>query len=139
MTEMNEHRLDDPGRDDAVVTRSEEQLRIYTRRRETRRARLVKDVEVETQTRTVEVRHERVRVEIKPIVEGDSGRSPSTAGSAAGGEGWLVLYDEEVVVQTRWVPRERVRLTTRTVTEDREISEDLRSERIELDEPTHGG
>jgi stress response protein YsnF len=50
-----------------------------------------------------------------------------------------VLYDEEIVVQTRWVARERVRLATRAVIEDREISEDLRREQIEIDATTQRG
>lgn len=53
-----------------VVTRSEEELRIITRRRETQRARLIKYVEPEPQTSTVELRRERVRVEYEPISEG---------------------------------------------------------------------
>jgi stress response protein YsnF len=85
------------------------------------------------------VRHEQVRVEFEPIIEGDLEHdSPTVTTSAAGGQ-WLVLYDEEVSVQTRWVPRERVRLGIETVIEDWEISEDLRSERIEIDDTPHGG
>ncbi len=120
---------------DVVVTRSEEELRITTHRRETRRARLVKYVETETQTTTVEVRHERARVEYEPISED----ARQAAGSAPSRDRWLVLYDEEIVVQTRWVARERVRLATHSVIEDREISEDLRREQLEIDETTHGG
>ncbi len=44
----------------------------------------------------------------------------------------MVIYQEEVVVQTRWVATERVRLAVQSVTEHREISEELRRERIEL-------
>lgn len=122
---------------DAVVTRSEEELRIITHRRATQRARLIKYVETEPQTRTVEVRHERVRVEYEPISD-DAQQAPA-AGSAPSADRWLVLYDEEIVVQTRWVARERVRLATHSVTEDREISEDLRREQIAIDDTTHGG
>jgi stress response protein YsnF len=139
MTDINRHREppDDPDRDEATLVRSEEELRVSTRRRRTQRARLVKHVEIEL--RTVEVRHEQVRVEFEPIIEGDLEHdSPTVTTSAAGGQ-WLVLYDEEVSVQTRWVPRERVRLGIETVIEDWEISEDLRSERIEIDDTPHGG
>jgi stress response protein YsnF len=44
----------------------------------------------------------------------------------------MILYDEEVVVTTRRVPRERVRLRTHTITEDREITERLRKEQIDV-------
>jgi uncharacterized protein (TIGR02271 family) len=119
-----------------VVTRSEEELRITTHRRETQRARLIKYVETETQTTTVEVRHERARVEYEPISE-DVRQEPPAAGSASSDDRWLVLYDEEVVVQTRWVARERVRLATQSVIEDREISEDVRREQFDADMTRH--
>ena len=112
---------------DAVLTRSEEQLRITTHRRATQRARLTRYVETETVTRTVEVRHEQVRVDYEPVAS----QADEPTGSADG-RGWLVLYDEEIVLTTRRVPRERVRLRTHSVTEEREITEGLRSERIEL-------
>ena len=116
---------------DGAMTRSEEELYISTRRRESRVARLARYVETETVTRTVEVRHEQVRVEYAPITtDGDDPAIP-TSGLTAGGQ-WMVLYDEEVVVTTRRVPRERVRLQVHTVTEDREVSEALRKERIEV-------
>ena len=120
------------GRDgDLVVTRSEEELWIATYRRETERARLKRYVETETVTRTVEVRHEQVRLEYEAISASDELDRPATQ-SAAGADGWMVLYDEEVVLTTRRVPRERVRLRTHTVTEDRGISEPLRKEQIEV-------
>ena len=118
---------------EAVFTRSEEELWITTHRRETQRARLVKHVETETETRTVKVRHEQVRVEYEPIIEGDA-TAPPSAQATSSGERWLVLYDEEVVIQTRWVPRERVRLAVRSVIQDREVSEDLRRERFVMDD-----
>jgi uncharacterized protein (TIGR02271 family) len=123
---------------DAVLTRSEEELWIATVRRETQRARLTRYVETETVTKTVEVRHEQVRVEYQPVLAAGELERPA-AGSAAGGEGWVVLYDEEVVLTTRRVPRERVRLRTHTVTEDREITERLRKEQIEVTDPRRHG
>ena len=119
---------------DGVVTRSEEELWIATYRRETQRARLTRYVETETVTKTVEVRHEQVRVEYEPVLAGDE-LDRSATGPAAHDEGWVVLYDEEVVMTTRRVPRERVRLRTHTVTEDREITERLRKEQIEVNDP----
>jgi len=37
------------------------------------------------------------------------------------------------VVEKRAVPKERVRLDTETVTEDRQVSEEVRKEQIEVD------
>lgn len=110
MTDLNHpygRQPSDAPQPDAVITRSEEELRIITHRREAQRARLIKYVETEPQTRTVEVRHERVRVEYQSI--SDDARQASAAGWAPSGDRWPVLYDEEIVVQTRWVARERVR------------------------------
>jgi uncharacterized protein (TIGR02271 family) len=121
--------------DDAVKTRSEEELWIATVRRETQRARLTRYVETETVTKSVEVRHEQVRVEYEPVLAGDE-LDRSATEPTAHDEGWVVLYDEEVVMTTRRVPRERVRLRTHTVTEGREITERLRKERIEVNDPT---
>ena len=123
--------------DDAVVTRSEEELRITTHRRETQIAHLTRFVETETVTRTVEVRHEQVRIDYEPISSGEDGGRAAT-GSGVGGERWMVLYDEEVVVTTRRVPRERVRLRTHAVTEDHDISERLRKEKIEVSDRDPG-
>ena len=120
-------------REDVLVTRSEEELRISTHRRESGRARLVKYVETETVTRTVELRREQVRVEYEALADSDfdpGAVEPSAAGARDAGASWMVLYDEEVVLTTRRVPRERVRLRTKSVTEEREISEMVRKEKL---------
>src|SRR5215217_7902085 len=45
----------------------------------------------------------------------------------------VTLREEEVVVGKRAVPRERVRLDTETVTDERQVSEEVRKEQIEVD------
>jgi stress response protein YsnF len=45
----------------------------------------------------------------------------------------VVLHEEEPVVEKRAVPKERVRLEKDTVTDEREISEDVRKERIDTE------
>ena len=45
----------------------------------------------------------------------------------------LTLYEEEVVVTKRVVPRERVRIHREVVTEQQRISDELRKERIEVE------
>ena len=127
---------DAPGRADiAAVTRSEEELRISTVRLERQRARLTKFVEAETETRTIEVLHDQVRIEYEPISE-PRGANQRAQRSEDGGEGWMVLYDEEVVMTTRRIPRERVRLKTHLITEQVEVREQLRKEHIEIQKPT---
>lgn len=52
----------------------------------------------------------------------------------------IVLYEEEVVVTKRIVPRERIRLRREAVVEHREVQAQARSERVELvtDHDDHG-
>jgi stress response protein YsnF len=45
--------------------------------------------------------------------------------------GRFVLHEEEPVVEKRAVPKERVRLEKDTVTDEREVTEEVRKERIE--------
>ena len=44
-----------------------------------------------------------------------------------------MLHEDEVVVDKQTVAKERVRMGTETVSEDREISEEVRKEQIETD------
>ena len=119
---------------DGVLTRSEEELRIATHRREIGRARLTRYIETETETISVPVRREQVRIEYASSFDGDASRARPASEPTADGERWLVLYDEEVVVQTRWVARERVRLATHSFVEEREVSESLRKEQIAFED-----
>jgi uncharacterized protein (TIGR02271 family) len=119
-----------PTTDDAM-TRSEEELRVGTQTRERGRARLRKYVVTETQQVTVPVSREEVRVEREPIT--DANLDAATSGPAISEEEHEVtLREEEVVVDKRAVPKERVRLDTETVTEERQVSEDVRKEQIEV-------
>jgi uncharacterized protein (TIGR02271 family) len=119
-----------PTTDDAM-TRSEEELRVGTQTRERGRARLRKYVTTETQTVTVPVSREEVRVEREPITDANLGDATSGP-DISEEEHEITLREEEVVVDKRAVPKERVRLDTETVTEERQVSEDLRKEQIEV-------
>ena len=120
-----------PSTDDAM-TRSEEELRVGTRARERGRARLRKYVVTEEQQVTVPVQREEVRVEREPI--SDANLDAATSGPAISeDEHEVTLREEEVVVDKRAVPKERVRLDTETVTEERHVADDVRKERIEVE------
>jgi uncharacterized protein (TIGR02271 family) len=120
-----------PTTDDAM-TRSEEELRVGTQTRERGRARLRKYVTTEQQQVTVPVQREEVRVEREPIT--DANRDAATSGPAISEEEHEVtLREEEVVVDKRAVPKERVRLDKDTVTEERQVSEEVRKEQIQVD------
>jgi uncharacterized protein (TIGR02271 family) len=121
-----------PTTDDAM-TRSEEELAVGTETRERGRARLRKYVTTEQQQLTVPVQREELRVEREPIT--DANLDAATSGPAISEEEHEVtLHEETPVVDKRAVPRERVRLEKDTVTEERQVSEDLRKEQIQVDD-----
>lgn len=121
-----------PATDDAM-TRSEEELHVGTVRREAGRARLRKYVVTENVTTTVPVRREEVRVEREPISE--SNIDAAMASAALSEEVHeVVLHQEEPVVGTETVPKERVRLSKETLATEEQVSADLRKEQIEIEE-----
>ena len=123
-----------PTTDDAM-TRSEEHLDVGTQQVEAGRARLRKYVVTEQQTVTVPVSHEEVRVEREPIT--DANRSDAVDGPAISEEEHeVVLHAEQPVVTTEAVPVERVRLGTETVTEQQQVSGEVRKEQIEVHDGT---
>ena len=117
---------------DSAMTRSEEQLHVGTEKVETGRARLRKRVVTETETRTVPVSHEELRVEREPITDGNLGASLDGP-AISEEEHEVVLTAERPVVAKETVPVERVRLDKETVTEQAQVSEDVRKERIDLE------
>jgi uncharacterized protein (TIGR02271 family) len=121
-----------PTADDAV-TRSEEELHVGTQARERGRARLRKYVTTEQQQVSVPVRREEVRVEREPIT--DANLDAATSGpDISEEEHEVTLHEETPVVEKRVVPRERVRLDTETVTEQRQVGEEVRKEQIQVDD-----
>ena len=121
-----------PTTDDAM-TRSEEELRVGTTQRERGRVRLRKHVTTEQVTTTVPVQREEVRLEREPIT--DVNIDAATSGPAISEEEHEVtLHEETPVVEKRVVPRERVRLDTDTVTEQRQVGDEVRKEQIEVDD-----
>lgn len=125
------------GRGGEAMTRSEEELRVGTERREVGRARLRKYVVTEMVTKTVPVQREEVRIEREPITDADRDQALSGA-EITESEHEVVLHEEEPVVEKRTVPKERVRLEKDSVTDEREVSEEVRKEQIEsegVDDP----
>jgi len=120
-----------PTTDDAM-TRSEEELRVGTERREAGRARLRKYVVTEEVTKTVPVQREEVRVEREPITEDNVDRAMDGP-AISEEEHEVVLHEEEPVVEKRAVPKERVRLEKDARTDEETVSEEVRRERIEAE------
>jgi len=120
-----------PTTDDAM-TRSEEEVAVGTRQRESGRVRLRKYVTTENVQQTVPVQREEVRVEREPITDGnvdDALDGPEISDE----EHEVVLHEEEAVVEKRTVPKERVRLDKETVVDETQVSEEVRKEQIDVE------
>ena len=128
------HDTSGPTTDDAM-TRSEERLSVGTTTEETGRARLRKYVVSENVTQTVPVSHEEVRLEREPITDANVGNAMDGP-AISEEEHEVTLHAERAVVEKEAVPVERVRLDKTTVTEQEQVSADLRKEEIEVDGAT---
>jgi uncharacterized protein (TIGR02271 family) len=118
---------------DDAMTRSEEELRVGTAEREAGRARLRKFVVEDEVTRTVPVRREEVRVEREPITDANADDAMSGQ-EISESEHEVVLHEEQPVTEKRAVPKERVRLDKDVKTDEREVSDTVRKEQLEVDE-----
>ncbi|GAA3387187.1 PRC and DUF2382 domain-containing protein [Streptomyces roseoviridis] len=117
---------------DDAMTRSEEEMHVGTERVETGHVRLRKYVVTEEVQQTVPVRHEEVRLEREPITEAN--REEALSGpDISEAEHEVVLHEERPVVETRAVPKERVRLRTDEVTDEETVSGEIRKERIDVE------
>ncbi|MFJ2647468.1 DUF2382 domain-containing protein [Streptomyces sp. NPDC087420] len=112
------------------MIRSEEELHVGTVEREVGTARLRKVVVTENVTTSVPISHEEVRVIHEPIDPTSDGASRPNIGEA---ETRVTLHAEQPVIRKETVAVERVRLETEKVTEEREVSSDVRKEQIEYD------
>jgi uncharacterized protein (TIGR02271 family) len=117
---------------DSAMTRSEEEVNVGTREREKGRARLRKYVVTEEVTKTVPVRKEKAVLEREPITEGnvdDAMDGPAISDE----EHEVTLSEEEVVVEKKAVPKERVRLDKETEVTEERVTEEVRKEQIEAE------
>jgi uncharacterized protein (TIGR02271 family) len=125
------HDTSGPTTDDAM-TRSEEEVSVGTRQRESGRVRLRKYVVTEEVTKKVPVKREKVKLEREPIT--DENVDKATAGPEISDEEHeVVLHEEEAVVEKRTVPKERVRLGKEVEQGEEQISEEVRKEQIETE------
>lgn len=118
------------------MIRSEEQLQVGTEEYESGKARLHKYVVTENVTRTVPVSHEEVHMVREPLQPGDKG----TRADIHEQDVEVTLHAERATMRKESVPVERVRLETERVTEQKEVSAELRKEQIDYaDGTTEGG
>jgi uncharacterized protein (TIGR02271 family) len=114
------------------VLRSEERLRADIETVETGRVRLRKYVVTSEQKITVPIRHEEVHVTREPVTSGEA-RTDAEIGEE---ECEVILHEERPVVVKEIVPVERVSLDTTTIRENREVSDTVRREEVEIDDGT---
>jgi uncharacterized protein (TIGR02271 family) len=123
------HDTSGPNTDDAM-TRSEERLHVGTEQVEGGRARLRKYVVTENVSTTVPVSHEEARIIREPITDANRDQALS-GGDITSEEHEVILKAERPVVEKETVPVERVKLATETVTEQVQMDETVRKERID--------
>jgi uncharacterized protein (TIGR02271 family) len=98
-----------------ALTRSEEELEVVT----------------EQQHRTVPVEREELRVQREPITAGEGDRDAELSAD----ERTIELREEQPVVNKRVVPKERVRIGKEVVRDQEHVSEPVRKEQVEVDQP----
>jgi uncharacterized protein (TIGR02271 family) len=116
--------------DDDTLVRSEEELEVGTRQARRGRAGVRKRVETEQVERTVPVEREELRVEREPIPPGERGLA-----EVGEDETTIELHEERPVVDKQVVPKERVRVGKEVVTDQERVSEEVRKEAIDVDDP----
>lgn len=117
---------------DDAMTRSEERLNVSTQRREAGKVRLRKYVVTEQQHVTVPLSHEEATLIREPIT--DANRDKAMDGpeiTEAVHE--VELTAERPVVTKDTVAVERIHINKETVTEQQQVTEQVRKEQIELD------
>jgi uncharacterized protein (TIGR02271 family) len=127
----------------AEVVRSEERLDVVTTSEVIGRVRVAKRVITEERVVTVSVRREELVVEELPVdPEGPHGSLVTErSGTASDGDGTAApviemwLSEEEVEVQTRIVPKRRVRVFVDTVTDMIDVSGTVAREVVDVDGP----
>jgi uncharacterized protein (TIGR02271 family) len=120
---------------DASMTRSEEELAVSTARRPSQLVRLRKHIVTENKTVTVPVQHEELRIEREPITDAAAGEANPGAPLSEDAQD-MTLSEEQVVVEKKIVPKERVRIGKDVVTEQQEVSQDVRREQIDIERET---
>jgi uncharacterized protein (TIGR02271 family) len=118
------------------MIRSEEQLHVGTEAYESGTARLHKYVVTENVTRTVPVTHEEVRLVREPLQPGEK---PTERAAIREQDVEVTLHAERPTTRKETVAVERVRMETKKVTEQKEVSAELRKEQIDYADDTGMG
>ena len=114
-----------------ALTRSEEELEVDTKQVPRGQAGVRKRVVTQQQHRTVPVEREELRVQREPIPAGEGDSDAEVSAD----ERTIQLHEEQPVVDKRVVPKERVRIGKQVVRDQEQISEPVRKEQIEVEQP----
>jgi uncharacterized protein (TIGR02271 family) len=114
-----------------ALTRSEEELDVHTKQVRRGQAGVRKQVVTEQQRRTVPVEREELRVQREPIAAGEGDRDAELSAD----ERTIELREEQPVVNKRVVPKERIRIGKEVVRDQEHVSEPVRKEQVEVDQP----
>jgi uncharacterized protein (TIGR02271 family) len=115
-------------KDQAAMTRSEEELRVGKREEEMGRLRVHKWVETEQVDVPVDVRREKARVTREPVDE-------TVTDEDIGDDSLEVtLSEERPVVEKETVAKERIGIEKDVETDTETVSGEIRKERVEVDE-----
>jgi uncharacterized protein (TIGR02271 family) len=124
-----DHRRAQPGQQ--ALTRSEEELHVGTKQVPRGQAGVRKRVVTEQQHRTVPVEREELRVQREPIPAGEGDSDAEVSAD----ERTIELREEQPVVDKRVVPKERVRIGKEVVRDQEHVSEPVRKEQVEVEQP----
>jgi uncharacterized protein (TIGR02271 family) len=116
-----------------ALTRSEEELEVDTRKVPRGQAGVRKRVVTEQQHRTVPVEREELRIHREPVRAGEGDGDGDAEMSAD--ERTIELREEQPVVDKRVVPKERVRIGKEVVRDQEHVSEPVRKEKVEVEQP----
>ncbi len=117
--------------DELKVQRAEEELRASTREREAGGVRVRKRIRTDQERLAVPKKREEVRVERVPVEKGAASEA-----EIGDDEIRVPVIEEEIVVEKRPVVKEEIRLRKEVVEEEEVIEEDIRKERVDIDDQT---
>ena len=126
--------------DEVRVRRSEEELTVGTRERETGAVRVRKRVRTDRERIRVSKKRVDVTVERVPVEREIASTEEEVARPEIGEEEIVIpVVEEEVVIEKRPVIKEEIRIRKEVVEDTEVVEEDVRREEIEVDDETERG
>ena len=126
--------------DEVRVRRSEEELTVGTRERETGAVRVRKRVRTDRERIRVSKKRVDVTVERVPVQREIASTEEEVARPEIGEEEIVIpVVEEEIVVEKRPVIKEEIRIRKEVVEDTEVVEEDVRREEIEVDDETERG